>query len=84
MKYVHICSFASGTGKITISDFNSSYIINPGKITVIVDNEVCVTGVSMAVTNEGAIDETVEIVYSGLVSPVADKMINIVLEADGC
>jgi len=84
VKYVHICSFASGTGKITISDFNSSYIINPGKITVIVDNEVCVTGVSMAVTNEGAIDETVEIVYSGLVSPVADKMINIVLEADGC
>lgn len=82
VKYVYICSFTSGTGKLTISDYNDSYRVMGN--TVVVDNQACLSGETFTVSDDGTLDEEAVINYSGLVDPVTDKTINIVLESDGC
>jgi len=84
VKYVYICSFSGGSGKLVVSDYNDSYKVNPGNITVVVDNEVCLSGETITVANDGTLTETSTIIYSGLSGSVADKTVHIVKETAGC
>jgi len=80
VKFVHICSFSGGAGKIVISDYNDSYKVNPGNITVIVNNEVCLSGATIIVVDDGTETETSTVIYSGLTDPVVDKALHIALQ----
>lgn len=82
VKYVYICSFASGSGRITLSDYNDSYKVMGN--TVVVNNLACLSGETFTVSDDGTLTETAVINFSGLTDPVADKTINIVLQSDGC
>jgi type IV pilus modification protein PilV len=80
VKYVYICSFNSGNGKLIVSDYNDSYKDRGND--VVVNNKACLAGETFTVTNDGTLAEVSTIIYSG-VAP-SDKIVNIVLQATGC
>jgi len=84
VKYVHICSFSSGSGKLTVSTYTASS--GNGNSATAVNSEVCPASgePSITVADDGSFDETSTIIYTGLSDPTPDKTIHIVLESDGC
>lgn len=78
-KNIHLCSFAGGTGRVTLSSYNTKQGNSIDN-----DNEVCLTGATISVINDGTLDEESIINYAGLVAPEPDREIIIVLGSDGC
>ncbi len=77
VKYVYICSFSSGNGKLVVSKYNDS-----DKVTGVVNNQACLAGETFTVTGDGTLAEVSTIVYSGVAASA--KTVNIVLQATGC